>query len=157
MGTAQWIQLGTAVVALLALGCSLCNMARSRVKQIEDDYVRRYWQTLDLLPSDALVNRRPRRTSDEARRAARLYLRLCEDEMELRAMGWVGKRTWAEWSPGIRAQLRQWPVDVEWERITNGDLKAGTRDQFMQLKELDRNPRHDPCKRHIIVRIWRGL
>ncbi|MGA5474107.1 hypothetical protein ACPCUK_35720 [Streptomyces arboris] len=40
MGTAQWIQLGTAVVAPLALGCSLCDMARFRVKQIEDDYVR---------------------------------------------------------------------------------------------------------------------
>ncbi|MFG3488518.1 hypothetical protein [Streptomyces sp. NPDC047972] len=157
MGTTQWIQLGTAVVALLALGASLCNMARSRIKEIEDDYVARYWKILDMLPSDALVNRQPRKTSDEARRAARLYLRLCEDEMELRAMGWVGRHTWREWRSGIRAQLRQWPINGEWERITNGDLKAGTQDQFMELKKLDRNPGHDPCNRNLIVRKWRGL
>ncbi|MFE7580756.1 hypothetical protein ACFU5Y_04210 [Streptomyces gardneri] len=157
METAQWIQLGTVIVALLALGISLGNTARSRVKQIEDDYVRRYWSILDKMPSDALVNSRPRRTSREARRAARLYLRLCEDEMELRAMGWVGKRTWTEWRSGIRAQLQQWPIDEEWERIRNGDLEARTRDQFKELKKLHSDPCHDPCKHRFIVRKWRGL
>ncbi|WP_028810944.1 hypothetical protein [Streptomyces flavidovirens] len=157
MDIARWASLGAVGVGFVAFIGSLRSTVKARVKQIEDDYIGRYWHLLDLLPAEALVNQRPRRTSDEARRVARLYLRLCEDEMTLRAIGWVSRDTWSEWRGGIRAQLHRWPVADEWQRMSTGDLAQATRDQFERLRRLDSNPGYDPCERIWVIRKWRGL
>lgn len=47
----------------------------------------------------------------------RSYLRLCEDELELRKEGWISGETWQIWQTGMVAQLRRWPFDVIWTEV----------------------------------------
>lgn len=137
MNAEFWVAVFAAGVALLALISSSVSAARARVKTIEDAYIARYWQILDSFPSLALVAEDGTACSDEELKAVRLYLRLCEDELELRQLGWVSGETWEQWRPGIRAQLNQWPVAAEWALIR--DLHRAP-DQFHLLRDLDATP-----------------
>lgn len=152
MNAEFWVTFGTGVVALFALITSSASAARARVKTIEDAYIARYWQILDQFPSEALVAEQGTAGEDEGRKAARLYLRLCEDELELRQLGWVGRNTWKQWSPGIQAQLAQWPVAGEWALIHNGRRAPH---QFALLRRLaahsDYNPHLVGC--HFVLMI----
>ncbi|WP_405933560.1 hypothetical protein [Streptomyces sp. NBC_00827] len=95
MKPADWITLAAVLIALLTLITSSASAARARVKTIEDAYVARYWQILDRFPTEALVCMQGSTPlSEDSQGAVRLYPRLCEDELELRQLGWVGRRTW---------------------------------------------------------------
>lgn len=108
MNAEFWVAFATGFVALVALITSSAGAAKARVKTIEDAYIARYWQILDRFPAQALVAEASTACTGEELKAVRLYLRLCEDELELRQLGWVGRTTWQQF-PGIQAQLNQWP------------------------------------------------
>ncbi|MEQ4611613.1 hypothetical protein ABMX48_37445 [Streptomyces cavourensis] len=149
-----WVAFGTGVIALCALFHSSRVAAKARVKTIEDAYIARYWQILERFPSCALVGEEKAdgaACDGEELRAVRLYLRLCEDELELRELGWVSTETWEQWRLGIRAQLNQWPVADEWTRIRDGQ-RAPT--QFTLLRKLDGDRTYDP-HRTIVDRLLR--
>ncbi|AVV45318.1 hypothetical protein C6376_32115 [Streptomyces sp. P3] len=158
MNAEFWVAVFAAGVALIALISSAVSAARARVKTIEDAYIARYWQILDGFPSLALVAEDGTACSSEELKAVRLYLRLCEDELELRELGWVGGETWEQWRPGIRAQLNQWPVAAEWALIRDCHRAPH---QFMLLRELDATPDYDPYRHRPYIgrftRQWRGL
>ncbi|MFD7765243.1 hypothetical protein [Streptomyces microflavus] len=168
MNTEHWIALGAIVPALITLVVSSVSAARARVKTIEDAYIARYWQILDHFPADALIGEggpqgdaeetpAERAEREKLRKSVLLYLRLCEDELELRKLGWVGGKTWDEWSLGIRAQLKQWPVAEEWAPIRDGQLAPH---QFALLRNLDNNTQPDPFQPRSLseqfVGRWRG-
>ncbi|MEV7881855.1 hypothetical protein [Streptomyces microflavus] len=168
MNAEHWIALGAAVPAIITLVVSSVSAARARVKTIEDAYIARYWQILDLFPADALIGgERPQGDAEESpaeraerkelRKSVLLYLRLCEDELELRKLGWVGGETWEQWSLGIQAQLKQWPVAEEWAPIRDGQRAPR---QFALLRNLDDNTQPDPFQPHSLserfVGRWRG-
>lgn len=98
-------------------GKGSAGTAKARVKAVEDVYIARYWQLLDCFPAAALIAQDGTSCTEDELKAVRLYLRLCEDELELRQLGWVGRRTWQQWRPGIQAQLNQWPVADEWAPV----------------------------------------
>ncbi|WP_406436557.1 hypothetical protein OHB14_62085 [Streptomyces sp. NBC_01613] len=158
MNAEFWVAFGTGIVAAIALITSLAGAAKARVKTIEDAYITRYWQILDRFPADALVAQDGTGCAGEELKAVRLYLRLCEDELELRQLGWVGNDTWRQWRPGIQAQLNQWPVAGEWAPIRDSQRAPH---QFTLLRQLDTNPDYDPYRprRYIgrLTRKWRGL
>ena len=158
MNAEFWVAFGTGVIALAALIISSASAAKARVKAIEDAYVARYWQVLDRFPADALVAEEGTGCEGEELKAVRLYLRLCEDELELRQLGWVGRKTWQQWHPGIQAQLAQWPVVGEWGPIRDGQRAPH---QFTLLRQLAADPDYDPFQPHGLVdhitRKWRGL
>ncbi|MFI1414976.1 hypothetical protein ACH4Y0_34355 [Streptomyces sp. NPDC020707] len=163
MNAQFWVGVIAASVALLALISSSVSAARARVKTIEDAYIVRYWHILDRFPAPALVAMDGTVCTAEELRAVRLYLRLCEDELELRALGWVSRETWKQWRPGIRVQLNQWPVAAEWALIRDGHRAPH---QFHLLRALDATPDdavppYDPYRprRYIgcLTRRWRGL
>ncbi|MGW6489638.1 hypothetical protein [Streptomyces sp. NPDC055056] len=158
MDAEAWITLVAAGVALITLVTSSLSTARARVKAIEDAYVERYWQILDRLPPEALVGQeRLAPLSREECQTVRLYLRLCEDELELRQLGWVGRETWRQWRPGIKAQLGQWPVAGEWTPIRDRQLAP---DQFTLLRKLDTDAGFEPYQaRRLgwVTRWWRQL
>jgi hypothetical protein len=153
-----WVAFATGLVAVIALLTSLAGAAKARVKTIEDAYIARYWQILDRFLADALVAENGARCQREELKAVRLYLRLCEDELELRQLGWVGRKTWQQWHPGIQAQLGQWPVAGEWAPIRDGRRAPH---QFTLLRQLAADPGYDPYQPHGLVdritRMWRGL
>ncbi|MFD5724340.1 hypothetical protein [Streptomyces sp. NPDC127036] len=146
------------IVAVIALVTSSLSTARARVKAIEDAYVERYWQILDRFPAEALVGEeRTAPPSPEECKTIRLYLRLCEDELELRRLGWVGRETWNQWGPGIKAQLEQWPVADEWAPIRDGGRAPH---QFTLLRQLNTETSFDPYKARGLARVtrwWRQL
>ncbi|MFJ8406361.1 hypothetical protein ACIQ9K_38780 [Streptomyces microflavus] len=144
MNAEFWVAFGTGVIALIALFHSSRAAAKARVKTIEDAYIARYWQILERFPSSALVGEEKADGAScdpEELRAVRLYLRLCEDELELRELGWVSTETWEQWRLGIRAQLNQWPVADEWALIRDGQHG---RNQFTHLRQLDGDRTYDP-------------
>ncbi|MFG2794056.1 hypothetical protein [Streptomyces sp. NPDC048419] len=158
MNAEFWVAFATGVVALAALITSSAGATRARVKAIEDAYIDRYWQILDRFPADALVAEDGTGCCGEELKAVRLYLRLCEDELELRQLGWVGRKSWQQWCSGIRAQLSQWPIAAEWAPVRDGQRAPH---QFALLRQLDADPDYDPYHPRSpidhITRIWRGL
>ncbi|MFE9646396.1 hypothetical protein ACFYO0_20265 [Streptomyces sp. NPDC006365] len=158
MNAEFWVAFGTGVVGLIALITSSAGAAKARVKTIEDAYIARYWQILDRFPVPALVAEDGTACSDEELRAVRLYLRLCEDELELRQLGWVGSKTWQQWRLGIQAQLNQWPVADEWAPIRD---RQRAPHQFNLLRQLNATPDYDPYQPRPYIgrltRLWRGL
>ncbi|GGV45981.1 hypothetical protein GCM10010245_72090 [Streptomyces spectabilis] len=144
-------------IAALGLIFGLASAMRARIKEVEDVYLQHYWEILDRLPSAALVGQRNRKTSDGDRRVARLYLRLCEDELQLRASGWVSRWTWPGWRNGMLTQLGKWPIADEWQRIRCGDLWTTTRGQYTHLRKLDADPGYDPLNVRWITKAWRRL
>ncbi|MFE0921280.1 hypothetical protein ACFY2D_35000 [Streptomyces nigra] len=157
MSPESLIAIITALIALAAYVTSSISAARARVKTIEDAYVARYWQILDRFPSEALVAEQGRSLDSEDERVVRLYLRLCEDELELRQLGWVSGQTWEQWRSGITAALEQWPVVQEWEPIKEGRRAPN---QFELLRKLSTGVQQDPFQptglAHI-TRRWRQL
>ncbi|MGW1616542.1 hypothetical protein ACWCQZ_45345 [Streptomyces sp. NPDC002285] len=158
MNAEFWVAFGTGVVALIALITSSAGAAKARVKAIEDAYIARYWQLLDRFPAPALVAQDGTSCTEDELKAVRLYLRLCEDELELRQLGWVGRRTWQQWRPGIQAQLNQWPVADEWAPIRDHQHAPH---QFTLLRQLDATADFDPYQARPYIgrltRLWRGL
>ncbi|MFZ3467799.1 hypothetical protein ACODT3_38390 [Streptomyces sp. 4.24] len=153
-----WVAFGTGVIGLSALITGSAGAAKARVKTIEDAYIARYWQVLDRFPVSALVAEEGTECTPEELRAVRLYLRLCEDELELRQLGWVSGQTWKQWRPGIQTQLNQWPIADEWAPIR--DLQRAPH-QFHLLRRLDATPDFDPYRPRPYIgrltRLWRGL
>ncbi|WP_327138193.1 hypothetical protein OG585_47070 (plasmid) [Streptomyces sp. NBC_01340] len=158
MKPADWITLAAIFLALLTLITSSASAARARVKTIEDAYIARYRQILDRFPTEALVGiQGSALLAEDSQKAVRLYLRLCEDELELRQLGWVGRNTWQQWRPGIETQLKQWPVAEEWNPIRDGQRAPH---QFELLRRLATTPHYDPyqpTRLGRIARIWRQL
>ncbi|MET8205882.1 hypothetical protein ABZT51_07500 [Streptomyces sp. NPDC005373] len=157
MSPESLIAIITAVIALATYVTSSISAARARIKTIEDAYVARYWQILDRFPSEALVAEQGGPLTCEDERVVRLYLRLCEDELELRQLGWVSGQTWEQWRNGITAALGQWPVAQEWEPVKEGHRAPN---QFELLRKLSTGVQQDPFKPTGLTRItrwWRQL
>lgn len=83
----------------------------------------------------------------------RAYIRLCEDELEMREAGYIGDNTYALWAEGIREQFHQPMFERIWKHVPNeftfpyNHLEA--------LLELGRD--YDPCKMKAWRRRIRGL
>lgn len=152
------ISLIVAVIGVLGAFLGFRQVYRGRQRQFEMLYIERYWSILDRLSLDALRGNRPRVESDDDARAAWAYLRLCEDELELRAAGWISDSAYKMWAPGIRIQLRQPLFHDVW-----ADAQAATADsadaQFMHLRTFMSNEAgtYDPCELGRWRRYLRGL
>ena len=98
----EWITAAASVLALLgvfAIAWQIVLQKRQLIRDIENDYVQRYWQIRDEIDAAAPG-------SDEERRWRFAYVRLCEDEIDLHEMrGRVTSATWKQWDSGMRAEL----------------------------------------------------
>ncbi|MEW2518109.1 hypothetical protein [Actinacidiphila alni] len=158
------ISLLAILIAVGALAHNGLEGRRHHVRQIEEFYLTRYWRLLDDLPSDALIcgDSSGQETADQKAayvRSARLYLRLCEDELEIRERGMVSDDTWDDWVKGMNNQLDRWPVSIEWQNIRDGALKQQTRKQFKHLRQVEGSVKlYDPCKwKRRSMRWYHGL
>jgi hypothetical protein len=120
-----WVATAVGVI-LVARSIRVANLQRRR--QFETIFVQRYWALIDQLSLDAQKGRQPplvevddltatpwhSQIKETDRRVVRSYLRLCEDELELRQEGWISRETWAIWQTGIAAQLERWPFKPIW-------------------------------------------
>lgn len=100
----EWV---TAVASLLALvGLAfvwkqLHLQKRQLIRDLENDYLQRYWQIRDNI--DAAEPASP-----TERRWRFAYLRLCEDQIDLHnTPGSITDQTWVHWDDGMRVELRR--------------------------------------------------
>ncbi|GAA1866460.1 hypothetical protein GCM10009772_47340 [Pseudonocardia alni subsp. carboxydivorans] len=149
--------IATAVGVLLAV-LSLRAARLQRRRQFETIYVQRYWTLMDGLTADALAGRRTDTVSPQDEKAALAYLRLSEDQLELRREGWISHETWEIWSAGIKAQLdRRWPFDVVWQKVAEANRDAGPDAEYQLLRKFmnDAVDPHTALPRR--VRFWRAI
>jgi hypothetical protein len=123
------------VVAILAVGAA--HLQRRR--QFETIYVQRYWVLMDQLSLDAIKGRERPQINPTDQHVIRSYLRLCEDELELRREGWISEETWAIWRTGILAQIQRWPFKAVWcevDRQTGPGRPEGALEEFSLLRKF---------------------
>lgn len=119
-----------ALVAVLAVRKQV-KLQRKQLKlDLENVYLVRYWAIMD-----DLLTSKPE-SVDRRRHIAR-YLRLSEDQCDLRYRGRITASTWNYWRLGMLEQLG----DPEFSRVFNG----GPPDLFDHLRGLERSAVYDPA------------
>jgi hypothetical protein len=83
----------------------------------------------------------------------RNYLRLCEDQCEMRAAGWVTDETWGLWWEGIHSVISKGRFRDEILGYETSGLLSSLR---QGLAEADSN-NFDPAELTKPARWWRGL
>jgi hypothetical protein len=117
---------------------------RQRLHQIEAMYVQRFWVILDRFSLMAISKRPPERTICEAdEKAIRAYIRLCEDELEVRAEGWIGDTAYKIWRTAIRVQMQLPAFNLVWQRVHTEDRSLYKR--LALLLDEDEGRSYDPC------------
>lgn len=127
-----WSSLASALIGLAALAAVIVVGVQIRLQRtqlhrdLENMYVARYWTIMDQLAESELL---PRGKAVRRRTLAiRAYLRLSEDECDLRAVNRVTDDTWREWLAGMRTQLA--------EPSFRSELESSPGDQFRNLRQL---------------------
>ena len=136
----EWATFITAITTLAALFVAIGQLyllGKQRRRDFEDLFVQRYWTIMDRLTMETIECKpsKDRRVLPEDRRAVIAYLRLCEDELDLRAQNWVSADTWRIWHAGIASQLKRWPFDEVWKEISAHEAAKGKHGQFAQLRK----------------------
>jgi hypothetical protein len=127
-----WSSLASALIGLAALAAVIVVGVQIRLQRtqlhrdLENMYVARYWSIMDQLAESDLLP--PEEGSNRRTIAIRSYLRLSEDECDLRAANRVTDDTWWEWLAGMRTQLAE-PGFRE-------ALESAPADQFVNLRKL---------------------
>lgn len=98
----------TALAVVLAL-LSFVGEKQQRHREFENLYVQRYWSLLDSM-SDAF-RLTSQVTESHDLRVADDYLRLCEDQIDIRRMGLVTHKTWSFWGPSILEAIHSAPYE----------------------------------------------
>lgn len=149
-----WSALASAIVGALALVAIVIVGTQIRLQRtqlhrdLENMYVARYWSIMDRIADSELL---PTGEAERQRNLAiRSYLRLSEDECDLRAADRVTNDTWRFWLDGIRGQLD----DPEFRDA----LESAPHDQFLNLRRLVSEPDgFEPSITAARVRQRRGL
>lgn len=145
-----WAALVGVGAAILQLG----SLRKQRRRSFEDFFVERYWKIMDDLSLEAVKGEeaedKPVSRPDE--KAILAYLRLSEDEWDLRAKGWISTSTWNLWSGGMKDQLVRWPFKKVWQHACDREEALGEKGEYRCLRNAQADGfASDPCPR------WRRL
>ena len=140
---AQIVSTVLTLVALIFAALTVGAARRQRLRQFESLYVARYWSLMDRLSLEALRGVKQRRVPENDQLAVRSYIRLCEDECELRKDGWIGDATWAPWAEGMKTQFKRWPCNAVWQQVSaqEPDLYEPLRDLLERGLDVPAPPR----------------
>lgn len=103
----EWVTAVTsamALVGLLFVWLQLKAQKRQLIRDIENDYVQRYWQIRDNIDASTFGG------GGEERRWRLAYVRLCEDQIDLANAVGVTPTTWRQWDAGMRAELMRFEI-----------------------------------------------
>jgi hypothetical protein len=145
------------MVGVLAAVLQLGSLRKERRRAFEESFVQRYWKIMDDLSLAALKGTPPPEAAvtpgDE--KAVIAFLRLSEDELDLRARGWISAGTWVLWWEGIRNQLHRWPFDEVWRDVCAREDQEESGEYSMLRAARDKirtRTDHDPAPG-----MWRRL
>jgi hypothetical protein len=129
-------------------------MRKQRLRELEDNFVRRFWDISDRLSFEAHKGRSDdNEISRDDRDAALAYLRLCEDELDYRKLGWISNGTWRLWSQSMSTLLSRYPYMEVWDEVrteTDGPWSQEfelLRKSQTQLDPYGNGKFYDPCPR----------
>lgn len=143
------IEAVTAIAVVFAVG-QLVGDRTQRHREFENLYVQRYWALLDRMSDELYYGGNDVVAGGELDKRTKVaYLRLCEDEIDLRAQGFVTDKTWKIWGWGIESQIKQRPYLDQ--------LKAMGQDELPSLRAYLEDPNKDPLKWRRPKRWWSGL
>ena len=156
IATAVGVVLTAAGVLLALLSLRAARLQRRR--QFEMIYVQRYWTLMDGLTVDALAGRRTSCLQPQDEKVALAYIRLCEDQLELRHAGWISDETWKIWSSGLQAQLtRRWPFNEVWGNVREVNEQLGEHGELTLLIKYTRDPQDPYLALPRLIRFWRAI
>lgn len=137
LSLATLIGVFAAVIGVFAAVLQLHELGEQRRRDFENLFVQRYWKIMDDLSLEAIecANAFGEPVSPSDRKAVIAFLRLSEDELDLRAENWIGADTWGLWWDGMATQLRRWPFNVVWDEVRQRESAAGDDGQFVQLRK----------------------
>lgn len=147
------IALVITAIGIIGAVYSLRQSYRERLRQFEAMYVSRYWVIFDRLSLDALRGSDPKAISPADEHAIRAYLRLCEDELEMREAGYIGDGTYSLWADGICDQLRQPMFARIWAQVSG----EGTASYDHLARLAEEGESYEPCPLGSWQRRLRGL
>ncbi|MCC9068628.1 hypothetical protein [Arthrobacter cryoconiti] len=98
----------TALAVIFAI-MQLVTARKQRHREFELVYVQRYWSIVDRLSFDIGVEIPVAGLNETDAKLCLQYLRLCEDELDLRKRRFVTDETWEIWKQGIRFQVARKP------------------------------------------------
>jgi hypothetical protein len=111
------VALCVTAAGVIAAVFGLRQSYRERLRQFEAMYVQRYWAILDRLSLDVLSSSAAACPGHADEKAIRAYLLLCEDELEMRARGYIADGTFKIWAEGMRGQLLQPMFEYVWQKV----------------------------------------
>lgn len=149
------IALCVTAVGVIAAVFGLRQSYRERLCQFEAMYVQRYWSILDLLSVDALSSSAAGHPGQADEKAIRAYLLLCEDELEMRARGYIADGTYRIRADGIRSQLSQPMFEHVWHKVS-GEA-AFPYEHLVALCGSQEGQSYDPLSAGLLWRWMRGL
>jgi len=137
LALATVIGVSAAVIGVFAAVLQLRELGKQRRRDFENLFVQRYWKIMDDLSLEAIEGSEPDggHVSTDDRKSVIAFLRLSEDELDLRAADWIGADTWVMWRAGMATQLRRWPFNVVWDEVSLRESTAGADGQFVQLRQ----------------------
>lgn len=151
------LQSVAAVITALGVvfaGISLRGSLILRHRQFESLYVQRYWDLIDGFSPNIVLGRSAEDLAPDEEKQVLLYLRLCEDQLEMRHLGWITRSTYKVWADGIYEQLKQWPfAQVMQELVENA---KGRELEFLQQLQCNGHD-YDPLSKNLIVSWLRGI
>ncbi|WP_037576748.1 hypothetical protein [Phaeacidiphilus oryzae] len=105
--------MGTVILSCIAVAVAIITaitavwQARSaRIREVESLYISRYWTLIDRMDLRTITCHALGPLEKDEEKWLRLFIRLSEDEADLRAAGWVSDDIWAIWEASIRRQFR---------------------------------------------------
>lgn len=134
--------------AIILVLIQLVGERSARHRSFESLYVQRYWTLADRIAKVSTDSSSPDTLNPEVERACIAYLRLCEDQLELRENGHVTDATWTVWSWGMKQELKT-PRYVTL-------LEEQSPTELIQLREFLQHGK-DPLKKRLLPKWWAGL
>lgn len=116
----------TALAVVFAVGQLRVARQQSH-REFENLYVQRYWSLLDRF-SEAAVLDDDLSAWDRGDKAIALnYMRLCEDQLDMRRLGRITNSSWSFWAPAIRQAMSE---------PAYHDLRNAYPNQFHSLRDF---------------------
>lgn len=138
------------VAAILFALIQLLTARKQRHREFELVYVQRYWQIIDGLSFDIGTEVSMESLTVHDLRLCMQYLRLCEDELDLRKRQFITDETWDIWAPGIKWQLNRQPF----AQLMDTDIANAF--ELLPIFSGETNI-SDPLNMKRLARRWSGL
>jgi hypothetical protein len=130
---------------------------RQRQRQFEEMYVQRYWSIIDDCSLEAMSSHPSKDPTDSDEKAIRAYIRLCEDELQVRAEGWISDGTYRMWGKSIRMLMRLPMFAQAWQRVNKESIFPYQHMDRLLSAHNDDDAPYDPCRMGLLRRWLRGL